>query len=124
MRFQELINILSEGGARDLETYRQWVGSTPISRNGRKYDGRVLKDDDLVRVWRSVNRGKHAEEALHLHPGMCVTMHTEYLDGYAGRDWREKTEWRTYEIQAHELVDVQTGEIDGDTLIFIPKEQT
>ena len=118
MRFQELSKLLSEDEMSDLATYRQWEGTRPISRNGRRYDGRVLKDDDLVRVWRSVPKGRDPS----VFPGSWVTCHTDYLDSYAGRDWQEKTTWITAEIPARELVDAQIGDIDGDTLIFMPEE--
>ena len=122
MRFLELRDILCEDEAGDAKTYEIWRGSTPISRTGRRYDGRLLRDGDMVRVWR-VWFGKRTGRELAIHPGSWVTMNPDYLDEYAGRDWREKLEWVTAEIRADELVDAQTGGRDGDAMIFIPKEK-
>ena len=100
--------MLTESELGDAKTYELWKGSRPIG-----------KHDELVRVWRSVPKGRDP----HVYPGSWVTANPEYLNDYAGRDWQEKTTWVTVEIPADELVDAQTGALPRDTLIFIPKEE-
>lgn len=85
-----------------FENYNKWKGVSPIGGN------------EIIKVYRTIQKDDPNEK---IQPGDWVSKNKEYVEAYGEVSDRIIED----EIPARYLVDVQTGELPGDTLIYTPE---